>query len=196
MTDPPLTRPSLLIRLRDARDGEAWSEFVRLYGPLVYRFARRSGLQDADAADLVQDVLRAVSTAAVRLRYDPERGTFRGWLFTLAQRKRSDFLARRTRQERGSGADGMRMLLDDWPARDEADVWDNEYRRHLLTSAAEQVRGHFSPAVWQAFWQTAVEGRRGKEVAGELDMTVAAVYLARSRVMARLKRQIHEWEPE
>ena len=83
MTNPPTTRPSLLVRIRDARDAEAWREFVRLYSPLVYRFARRKGLQDADAADVTQDVMRAVMSSVRRLDYDPDRGSFRGWLFTL-----------------------------------------------------------------------------------------------------------------
>src|SRR5207302_6943832 len=103
MTRPPTTRPSLLVRLRDTRDGEAWRQFVRLYAPLVYRYARRKGLQDADAADLTQDVLRAVSAAAGRLAYDPARGTFRGWLFTLAHHRLYDFLSRRRRPGHGSG---------------------------------------------------------------------------------------------
>src|SRR5262245_26403774 len=98
MSDPPSTRPSLLVRLRDVGDQDAWRQFVRLYAPVVYAYGRRRGLQDADAADLTQDVLRAVLAAAGRFAYDPRRGSFRGWLFTLAHHRLHDLLARQRRQ--------------------------------------------------------------------------------------------------
>jgi RNA polymerase sigma-70 factor (ECF subfamily) len=194
MTDPPLTRPSLLVRLRDKRDEAAWALFVRLYGPLVFRYGQRSGLQDADAADLTQDVLCSVSAAAGRLEYDPQRGTFRGWLFTLARRRLCDLRTRQARQPRGSGDTDALQRLDEQPAREEVDQWDREYQQHLFLAAAEEVRPAFQPKTWQAFWQTAIEGKSGQDVARELGLTLAAVYLAKSRIMARLKQQISEWE--
>src|SRR5947209_8705553 len=100
MTTPPTTRPSLLLRLRDAGDREAWAQFVDVYAPLVYRLARRRGLQDADAADLTQDVLQAVSRGVRHLEYDPHRGTFRAWLYTVARNQVHKFLA--ARQRRGT----------------------------------------------------------------------------------------------
>jgi RNA polymerase sigma-70 factor (ECF subfamily) len=196
MTSPPTTRPSLLVRIRDARDAEAWSEFVRLYSPLVYRFARRKGLQDADAADLTQEVMRAVMSSVRRLDYDPNRGSFRGWLFTLAHRRLYDFLGRREREYRGTGDSAVQARLEQQPAREDEDQWNREYQQHLLAWAAERVRDSFQESTWSAFWQTAVEGRTGKEVAEQLGMTVAAVYLAKSRVMARLKECIRELEGE
>ncbi len=196
MTDTPLTRPSLLVRLRDRRDSAAWTSFVRLYGPLVYRYGQRSGLQDADAADLTQDVLSSVSDAVARLQYDPQRGSFRGWLFTLAQRRLYDLRCRKGRQEQGSGGSSAQVLLQEQPAPEKADEWEREYQQQLFSTAAEEIRPSFQPATWQAFWQTAVEGRSGQDVAGELGLTVAAVYLAKSRVMARLKQQIRELEAE
>src|SRR5262245_33587255 len=81
----PVTRASLLVRLRDGDDPKAWTEFLEIYAPVVYRFARNRGLQDADAADIMQDVLRSVSSAVGRLEYDAKRGTFRGWLFTITR---------------------------------------------------------------------------------------------------------------
>src|SRR5918912_3073590 len=103
MTDSPTTQASLLVRLADARDADAWGQFVELYAPPVYAFARRHGLQDADAADLTQDVLRAVSGAFRRGDYDPRRGPFRAWLFTVVRNKLRDFLTARGRHPRGSG---------------------------------------------------------------------------------------------
>src|SRR5689334_4707499 len=85
--DSPLTRASLLIRLRDGTNETAWREFMQMYGPIIYGFARNRGLQDADAADVVQDVLRSVASAIGRLDYDRQQGTFRGWLFTITRNK-------------------------------------------------------------------------------------------------------------
>jgi RNA polymerase sigma-70 factor (ECF subfamily) len=198
MGETPSTRPSLLVRIRDARDGQAWAEFVDLYAPLVYGFGRRHGLQDADAADLTQEVLRAVAGAVPRLEYDPQRGSFRGWLFTVVRNKLRNFVAGRKKHGQGSGDSETRAWLEEQPApKDEqAALWGQEYESRLFTWAAAQVRGGFEDRTWQAFWQTAVEGRSPKETAQDLGMTVGAVYIARSRVLARLREQIQQLQPE
>jgi RNA polymerase sigma-70 factor (ECF subfamily) len=194
MSDAPATRPSLLVRLCDARDDLAWSQFVDVYAPLVYGFARKRGLQDADAADLTQDVLRAVSGGIRRLDYDPRRGSFRGWLFTVVRNKLRNFLAAQGRPGRGTGDTDAQHRLQELPAREEDQTawWDEEYERRVFAWAADQVRGAFQESTWQAFWQTAVEGKTGAEVARSLGISVAAVYLAKGRVMTRLKRVIRE----
>ena len=194
MSDAPATRLSLLVRLCGARDDDAWSQFVEIYAPLVYGYARKHGLQDADAADLTQDVLQAVSGAIRRLDYDPRRGSFRGWLFTIVRNKLLNFLAVQKRPGRGSGDSGAQHLLNEVPAReeDQSAWWDAEYERRVFAWAAEQVRGHFSESTWQAFWQTAVGGKTGPQAARELGMSVAAVYLAKGRVMKSLKEVIRE----
>jgi RNA polymerase sigma-70 factor (ECF subfamily) len=192
MADAPNTRPSLLVRLRDARDADAWREFVELYGPIVYRFGRRHRLQDADAADLTQEVLRGVSAGLGKFNYDPRRGSFRGWLFTLAHHKLYDLLARRRRQEQGSGDSAALELLNDVPAPDSEEVWNQEHDQQVFAWAAEQVRGQFTETTWRAFWATAVEGRDPAAVAEELSLSVGAVYVAKSRVQARLREQIQQ----
>src|SRR5438094_6586974 len=116
MSEPPTTRPSLLVRLRDAQDEWAWSQFVEIYAPLVYGFARKHGLQDADAADLTQDVLQAVSGGIRRLDYDPRRGSFRGWLFTVVRNKLRNFLAAQKRPGRGTGDSNAQQRLQELPA--------------------------------------------------------------------------------
>ena len=192
MADSPTTRPSLLVRLRDPRDALAWSQFVEIYAPLVYGFARKHGLQDADAADVTQDVLRAVSMAAKKLDYDPQRGSFRGWLFTVVRNRLRDFWQVQGRQGIASGDSDATKRFDELPAREEDQeaAWEQAYERQLFTWAADQVRRSFQDATWQAFWQTAVEGKSGKEVAKKLGISVAAVYLAKGRVMAKLRAQI------
>jgi RNA polymerase sigma factor (sigma-70 family) len=194
MSDAPATRLSLLVRLCDARDDGAWSQFVEIYAPLVYGYARKQGLQDADAADLTQDVLQAVSGAIRRLDYDPRRGSFRGWLFTVARNKLRKFLAAQKRPGRGTGDSDVQHRLNELPAREDEQSawWDEEYERRVFAWAAEQVRGCFSDSTWQAFWQTAVEGKTGLQAAQSLGLSVAAVYLAKGRVMNRLKELIRE----
>ncbi len=190
MSTPPVTRASLLVRLRDPGDAVAWSEFVELYAPLVYGFARKRGLQDADAADLMQEVLRAVARAIGRLEYDSRKGTFRAWLFTISRNKVFSFLDAQRRQVRGTGDTGVANRLGETPAPEDESLWDQEYERRLFAVAIEKVKPEFQPTTWQAFWQTAVDNREPKAVAAGLKMSVGAVYVAKSRVMARLREEV------
>jgi RNA polymerase sigma factor (sigma-70 family) len=191
MADFPTTRASLLVRLRDARDAQAWADFVDLYAPLVYGYALKQGLQDADASDLCQEVLRAVAGAAGRFDYDPRLGRFRNWLFTLVRRKLANLRQRRI--VRGSGDDATKQLLEQIPSSNGADddaEWERDWQRRIFEWACEQARRDVNDRTWRAFWATAVDGRSGKDVARELGITVAAVYLARGRVTARLKELV------
>lgn len=192
MNSIPPTQPTLLVRIRDAHDQEAWERFVDLYAPLIYGFLRKRGLQDADAADLTQDVLRSVSAAAQRLEYDERCGLFRSWLFTIVQNRLTDHWRRDSIRERGTGDTGAHEQLQELPqvGGDQTAEWDADYQRQLFQYAASIVKPDFSEATWQAFWMTAVEGQSGKEVAESLGLTAAAVYLAKGRVMARLKEQV------
>lgn len=196
--DPPTTSPSLLIRIRDAQDRQAWEKFVDLYGPLIYQFGRKRGLQDADAVDLTQNVFQAVSASIRGLDYDPRRGSFRGWLYSVARHHLQKFFRSRKRTPQASGDSDSQDLLEAQPDRNkvEAALWDREYERQIFLWAAEKVRGSFDDASWQAFWQTAVEGQSGKTVAQALGMSVGAVYTAKSRVLNRLRKVIQELEPE
>src|SRR5581483_8644736 len=163
MEEAPVTRPSLLLRIRDGQDHEAWRQFIQMYAPVVYGFVRKRGVQDADAADLMQEVFRSVAGAAHRLDYDRKRGTFRGWLYTITRNKLYNFLTARKRKERASGdSDGQRRLEEQAAPADGSDLWDREYERQMFSFAAEQVRDEFHPQTWQAFWQTAVDGKNPK----------------------------------
>jgi RNA polymerase sigma-70 factor (ECF subfamily) len=191
MADIPATRASLLVRLRDPRDEDAWKEFVDLYVPVIYGFARKQGLQDADAVDLAQEVICAVSGSVGRLDYDPRRGAFRNWLFTVVRRKLANWRRAHKHDPRGGGEPQTQYLLEQCPAPDIAQAeWDAEWEQRLFAWACEQVRRDVSAASWQAFWKTAVDGQPIKEVAGGLGLSVAAVYLARSRIVARLKELV------
>jgi RNA polymerase sigma-70 factor (ECF subfamily) len=198
MGDALLTRASLLARLGDPDDRAAWQQFVELYGTLVYGFGRRHGLQDADAADLTQDVFLAVAQTAGRWHYDPRQGSFRGWLYGLTRNKLAKFLQRRRSQPVGSGDSNAHQRLAEQPSPgpDPEVVWEQEFRQQLFRLAAASIQDHFAPSTWQAFWQTAVEGRGAAAVAAQLSLSVGAVYVARSRVLARLTEQIQQIQAE
>ena len=197
------TRYSLLLRIRDPQNHAAWQEFVALYEPLVYNIARRKGLQDADARDLVQEVLRAVAGAAGRWTPDRERGSFRGWLYTIARNRLLNSLRTERRHGRATGGSDVQRLIELVPdasaasgtgdgSDDESREIDTEYRRRLFLAAAGSIEREFSRSTWQAFWQTAVLSREVAAVAAELGLSTGAVYIARSRVLARLKRRVQE----
>jgi RNA polymerase sigma-70 factor (ECF subfamily) len=186
----------LLVRLRDAEDRGAWAQFVDLYAPLVYEFGRRRGLQDADAADLCQDVLAAVADGIRKFDYDPRRGTFRAWLFTVVVNKFRVLRQRQGRQQQGSGDTTAHLLLHEVPAAADSDAWEKDFRQRLFAWAAEQVEAAVEPATWQAFYRTSVLGIKPADAAKELGLSVAAVYMAKSRVIARMRELIDEAQRE
>ena len=196
MQDFPDTRRSLLVRLREARDDAAWAEFIGIYEPLIYRLARRRGFQDADARDLCQDVLRAVAGAIDRWDPDPARGTFRGWLFRIARNLMLNYLASRRKHPAGTGDSDLHRLLEAQLATDPEDsvLFDTEYKRIVFRRAADSIQHEFAATTWQAFWLTGVEAVETREVARRLALSPGAVYIARSRVLARLKERVREIE--
>jgi RNA polymerase sigma factor (sigma-70 family) len=191
MAEAPVTQPSLLIRLGDKQDTVAWAQFVEVYAPLVYGFARKHGMQDADAADLTQEVMRAVAGAISRLEYDPRRGTFRSWLFTVVRNKFRNYLSNKTRKQMTSGGSSVQELLEAQPDRVDAleEQWDHEYDQRVFSWAVDRVKDGFTENTWKAFWQVSVEGKNARDVAKEIGISVGAVYIAKSRVLARLKEQ-------
>src|SRR5947207_3945703 len=132
MAKIPPTRASLLVRLRDPHDEAAWREFVALYAPLVYGYARKQGLQDADAADLGQEVLCAVAGAVGRLEYDPAKGAFRNWLFTVVRRKLARWREAQGHRPRGSGDTETHRLLEQYTeGPGEQAAWEAEWEERL-----------------------------------------------------------------
>jgi RNA polymerase sigma-70 factor (ECF subfamily) len=198
MDEGPATRASLVVRLQDLSDERAWSEFVELYRPLVAAVARRNDLQAADAADLEQEVFRAVAQAIDRYDPDPALGSFRGWLFRIARNLLLNGLAARRRHPQGTGDTNVVELLaahaDSAVGPDDTAVFEMEYRRRLFQWASERVRPQVQESTWLAFWRTAVEGRKAAEVAAELGLSVGGVYVHRNRVMSRIRGLIERIE--
>ncbi|MEM6777656.1 MAG: sigma-70 family RNA polymerase sigma factor [Planctomycetota bacterium] len=192
LTDSPPTRATLLLRLRDADDTDAWSQFVGDYGPMLYRFVRRCGLQDADAADLVQDVMRAVGGAISRLDYQKEKGGFRAWLFTITRNKLYTFLEKNARTEKGGGdTAAWNRLGNHEDSRDELNQqWELEHQRQVAAQAMQVIRDAAEPKTWSAFQMTAIDGRSASDVGKELGLSTGSVYVARSRITAKLRDEV------
>jgi RNA polymerase sigma-70 factor (ECF subfamily) len=148
------TSLTLLERLRRTDDHQAWSRFVDIYTPLLYRWARRSGLTDPDASDLLQDVFVLLLKKLPEFAYDPQKGSFRGWLRTLALNK-----LRETRRRRRETPAGSNLQLLDPVEDDASQLWDAEYRQHLVQQAMAVMQRDFEPSTWKACWETAFCGR-------------------------------------
>lgn len=189
------THPSLLIRVRDTRDAVAWAEFVSLYAPLIHAYLLKRGVQDADAADIAQDVLQAVSAHIGRFEYDPARGAFRGWLYQITRNKLRDWAEKRKRQAMGAGDTQALQALHELPDEVEEQTWNELHAWQLFHWAAEKARVDFRDATWDAFWRTAVKHESAKAVAAELGLTPGAVHVAKCRVLARIKELLAEVEP-
>ncbi|MEM6364042.1 MAG: sigma-70 family RNA polymerase sigma factor [Planctomycetota bacterium] len=192
MPESPPTRASLLMRLRDVDDTDAWSLFVRDYGPMLYRFLRGRGLQDADAADLVQDVMRAVGSSIARLDYQKHKGGFRAWLFTITRNKLYTFLEKNARTEQGGGdtANHERLNRQKDPRDEWTQQWELEHQRQIAMQAMQVIRESAEPKTWAAFERTAINGQSAAEVGRELNMSTGAIYVARSRITSKLRDQV------
>ena len=190
MNDAPLTRPSLLLRVRDVNDDLAWREFVEIYTPLVYTFCRNRGLQEGDAADVAQEVMRVVSQAMPEFQYDAALGKFRGWLLQITRHRLCKFFDRQRRAPQAASETTVERFFNQEPSVDEQSRWDEDFRQRLFDWAAEKARTEFQSTTWQAFWLTSVQLVSVKEVAARLGISIGAIYIARSRVIARLRELI------
>jgi RNA polymerase sigma factor (sigma-70 family) len=190
MAQLPVTRVTLLARLKRFEDDSAWSEFLSLYGPAVYAYLRKRGLQEADAVDVTQEVFRSVAGSMNQFEYQPHRGSFRAWLFTIVARHLSKFRHRSARATPPEQVDWDSVVDQQDPEAD----WELSWQRRLFEVALQRVQTQVSEATFQAFTLTAVDGRSGEDVAEQLGITRAAVYLARGRVMARLQSIVTELE--
>lgn len=184
------TQSTLLLRIRDPKDAEAWRAFVALYGPLLYRYARSKGLQDADAADVGQDVLTQVARSMATFTYQPERGRFRDWLGTVTRQRIGRFVESQRRGARASGGEEGGDVLGRVVAPQAEPEWTAEFNNHLLHAALARIRPLFQADNWRAFERVWFDQRPASEVAEGVGLPVAAVYVAKSRILKRLREEI------
>jgi RNA polymerase sigma-70 factor (ECF subfamily) len=178
------TSASLLQRLRQSAAEDAWVRFVNLYTPLLFFWARRLKLDHADAADLVQEVFANLVQRLPQFEYDRDKG-FRNWLRTVLLNKWRDRCRRRV------PATGAEAVLAELTVPDDAEAFgEAEYRRHLVRRALELMQAEFAPRMWQACWEHLVEDRPAAEVAAELGIVVGTVYVAKARVLSRLREEL------
>ncbi|SMP57391.1 RNA polymerase sigma-70 factor, ECF subfamily [Neorhodopirellula lusitana] len=190
-SSPPETRASLILRLQDPADIAAWNEFAEIYAPVIYRSARRLGLQAADADDVVQEVLSAVARSVSGWLDREERGAFRAWLFRIARNLSIDFLTRRKHRPWAAGGDEAARHLNEVEAdSDISSHIDAEVQREIFVRASQSVRACVSDTTWKAFHRTAVLGESIERVAAELSISAGSIYIARSRVMKRLQNEV------
>jgi RNA polymerase sigma-70 factor (ECF subfamily) len=180
------TSCSLLERLRQPAQEEAWSRFVKLYTPLLYHWARGVRLSEQEASDLVQDVLVILVKTLPEFHYDRQK-SFRGWLRTVTLNKwRENY-----RRKQLSASRSQCERLEEIPGGETTTFEEQEYRQYLVQRALKVMEVEFQPATWKACWETVVAGRPAAEIATELGITTNAVYLAKSRVLRRLHQELH-----
>jgi len=182
-----LTSPTLIWSLQHGGDEETWQRVVRIYGPLIFAWCTRCGMQESDAADVSQDVLSDVSRSIENFSRDGDGATFRGWLWTVTRNKIADHFRRWSKSPSGGGGTGALNMIEQLPdERPEtaADVADLHLR------ALEGLQCQFNETTWTAFWRVTVEGDAAKDVAEDLGITVWAVYKAKTRVMAKLRAEL------
>jgi RNA polymerase sigma-70 factor (ECF subfamily) len=175
------------------QDPLAWHRLVQLYGSLVYSWCRKFGVSQTDAADVFQEVFRSVHTHIADFRRDEPGHAFRGWLWTITRNKIRDHFRRLAgRPHAAGGTDAMLQLLNF--AEESSSMLGEESRSQQQSSSflvgMEMVQAEFEDRTWQAFWRTTVDGVPTSVVAAELEMSINAVRLAKSRVLRRLREQL------
>lgn len=184
------TSPSLLDGVRQL-DPDAWRRFAAIYGPIVYRWTVRHGLQDHDAADVTQEVFRAVAENIGRFEHRAPGDSLRGWLWTVTRNKIRDHYRRRQQEVSAAGGTDAHQRLQQVPGLpEENDESPVDFAAELSHRALTFIQNEFEPGTWRAFWRTAVDGQAPADAARELGLTLGAVYKAKSRVLLRLRREL------
>lgn len=185
------TSPSLLARLK-VHESQAWERFVDLYGPLIFHWGHRYGLPDSDSADVMQEVFASVSRTIDRFEHSPQRGRFRGWLWTITRNKIRDYRRRLEHQlaaaEGSEIAAAIESLPEEWS--DEASQESQQEVHALVRRALELIRSEFLPQTWEAFWRSAVDGQETAQISEELGLSQNSVRQAKSRVLRRLRAEL------
>jgi RNA polymerase sigma-70 factor (ECF subfamily) len=189
------TSATLLGRLKDLGDAQAWKEFVHRYAPRIYRWCRGFGLQDADAQDITQGILVKLAVRLRTFEYDPG-GSFRGYLKTVTIRAWRDFVESRQHNGQACGGDQLQSWWEFVEAGDDlAQQLDEEFQRELLSEALARVQLRVDSRTWEVFRLLVFEEQPGTDVARQFRMSLSAVYGIRHRVQAMLREEVRKLEP-
>ena len=188
------TSATLLERLRDRTDAEAWQRLVELYTPLLSGWLRRHALQAADVDDLVQEVLAAVAREAPHFQHSGRTGAFRHWLRTILANRLREFWRSRQARPAATGDSDFAAMLDQLEDPDSgiSRLWNQEHDQHIVRRLLALIEPQFTSSTWQAFHRVVLDGAPPDTVAAELGLTVNAVFIAKSRVLQRLREEGRE----
>jgi len=185
------TSLSLLARISQAADAHAWDQLVELYAPLLRRWLKTYQVQEADADDLVQEVLVVIARELPRFEHNRRAGAFRSWLRQIMVHKLRQFWQARDRQPTAAGSSSLleqlQQLADETSQLSR--MWDQEHDREVLARLMELLRPTFLPKTWEAFRRQMFDNQPPDEVAAALGMSLGSVYVARSRVLKALRRE-------
>jgi RNA polymerase sigma-70 factor (ECF subfamily) len=185
-----LTSQSLLSRARH-QDEEAWTRLLTIYGPLIYQWSRRCGLNDADSADIMQEVFGTLSR---RIGTYQGTGRFRGWLWVITRNKVRDHVRRFADRLAATGGTTAQQMLQQVADESEEPSLDDQVaisaEEGIVARTLELVRAEFEPGTWQAFWLATVDKKTPAEVAETLGMSRHAVHQAKYRVTRRLREEL------
>jgi RNA polymerase sigma-70 factor (ECF subfamily) len=180
------TRVSLLERLREGTDAVAWQDFFDQYWRSMYVFAKRCGCSDNTAEEVVEEAVFSVYEKRGDFSYDPSRGRFRNWLFTIVRQKLALTRRRKASEQHALEQAGRDGRYDGEAALPEAEM-ENAFENALLIALLDVVRQEVSPETYQAFELSALHGLSGAETANLTGLSRNGVFLARRRVTKRLK---------
>lgn len=193
MKDRSSTSTSLLEQARQQQP-EAWERLAKLYGPLVYEWSRKAGLQPDDASDVLQSVFATLAHKLNRFQRRGASDSFRGWLYTITRNQLRDFWRAQAQRANAAGGTAALQLLHEMPESvSEIDSTDGRAElNHLHRRALQLVQAEFEGCTWIAFWRTAVEGDDPKDVAADMEISVWAIYKAKARVLKRLRDEFED----
>jgi len=191
---------TLIERIQNPDDTGSWEEFVSIYTPGIYRFCCSKGIGHSDAEDLSQEVMRAVLGSISRFEYRKGKAKFRSWMYQITRNIINSHLRKQSRRPQEDGSTVAQLAAENQSEDEELERWETDYRSRLFEWATTEIKSEFNPRIWEVFWRTAVEGENPDLVAKDTKMSRAAVYVAKSRCLARLREKIEHtgeaWENE
>lgn len=184
------TRASLLLKIRDADDNNAWKEFVKMYYPMIYRWATKKGIQDSLAEEITQQVLYRVAQSIGNFQYENDRGSFRGWLYTVTRREAMRLLQKEKKIGEQVSNEKRGAMLETISSEHQDPRWDEEFNQHICATALSTIQSEFDEQTWSAFELVWKHEQRPADVAAQLQRPTAWVYKAKFRVLERLKKEV------